>query len=265
MESITKYFVENFEYEKKKIDEEYSKKKEQKEELDKSVEYISKKGFIRYCLWINTSDGKYRDTKSKFKNSTMHLIDIPKILVQKSCIIRIFWIQSDLRELQIAEYCPYVSISGFFLSDLIYHPEISMNSKSWSIRNMVEEKYKQSAIELIQNQKFKIKLDLPSNVYIKDLEAPQVMVARYITKKKEEEEKKNMENKEEDSGVWTFENFENVEFEKDKKSINFLYNDLGTFSIVLERKCFFPYLSWYLRCIENKQDNCRAVLDIKCK
>ena len=179
----------------------------------------------------------------------MHLIDIPKILVQKSCIIRIFWVQSDLRELQIKEYCPIVSISGFFHSDLIFHPENSYGSKSWKVRNMIEDKYKQSALELIQNQKFKIKLDLPSNVYIKDLDPSVIQVARYI----------------EETGLWNFDNFENTEFEMDKKSINFLYNDLGIFSIVLERKCFFPYISWYLRCVEVETENCRAILDLKSK
>ena len=179
----------------------------------------------------------------------MHLIDIPKILVQKSCIIRIFWIHSDLRELQLKDYCPLVSISGFFISDLIYHPESSLNSKSWSFRNMIEDKYKQSALELIQNQKFKIKLDLPSHVYINDLDATSIQIARYM----------------EDTSNWNLDNFENIEFEKEKKSINFLYNDLGTFSIVIERKFFFPYISWYLRCVEVTKENCRAILDLTSK
>lgn len=234
--------------------------------MDKSVEYISKKGLARYSLWINTSDGKYRDTKTKFKNSSMHLIDIPKVLVQKSCVIRIFWMQSDIRELQIGDYCPYISVSGFFISDLIHHPEPAKEARTWSIRNMIEEKYKQSVTEIATNQKFKIKLDLPSNVYIKDLEGTEIQPARYFQKKKEElKEDENVEkSKKEEPGYWSFENFENVEFEKEKKSINFLYNDLGIFSLIIDRKYFFPYLSWYLRCIENNKSNdCIAILDLK--
>lgn len=233
--------------------------------MDRCLEYSSKKNLARYCLWINTSDGKYRDTKTKFKNPSMNLIDIPKILVQKSCVIRIFWMQIDLRELQMGEYCPYVSVSGYFFSDLINHPDNSISARTWSIRNMIEERYKQSAISMIQNQKFKIKLDLPPNVYIKDLEGTEIQPARYMVKKKEEskEDEKNEKSKKEEPGYWSFENFENVEFEKEKKSIDFLYNDLGIFSLVIDRKYYFPYISWYLRCIVNNKNECIAILDLK--
>jgi hypothetical protein len=219
-----------------------------KEELDKSVEFISKKQFVKYCLWINTSDGKFREAKTKFKHSTLNIMEIPKALASKSCIIRVFWVLSDLRELQKKDLCPYISISGFFITDLIYHPEVSKKSKNWSLRNMVEDKYKMSVVEQIQSQKFKIKIELPQNVYIKNLDQSKIKIAKYI----------------EDKSSWNFDNFETLEQDSEKKYTIFLYNDLGIFSLVLERNLFFPYKSWYLRCIK-KDGQYHAILDLESK
>jgi hypothetical protein len=49
------------------------------------------------------------------------------------------------------------------------------------------------------------------------------------------------------------------DFSKEKKIVTFYCNELANFSILLERKIFFPYKNWYLRCTDEKT----AVLDLE--
>lgn len=95
------------------------------------------------------------------------------------------------------------------------------------------------------NIKIQFKIELGPNVYIKDLD--NVIIGRY----------------EEESGKWNMHNIDMPDFSllKEKKIVTFYCNELANFGILLERKIFFPYKGWYLRCTDEKT----AVLDLESK
>ncbi len=95
------------------------------------------------------------------------------------------------------------------------------------------------------NIKIQFKIELAHNVFIKDLDS--VIIGRY----------------EEESGKWSMNNIDMPDFSslKEKKTVTFYCNELTNFGILLERRIFFPYKSWYLRCINEKT----AVLDLESK
>ncbi len=149
------------------------------------------------------------------------------------------------------EYSPYISISGVFFIDHIVFPQKSQNARSWEIREVVGNKYKYAMLDnkdtSFQNSNLKIsfKIDLGQDVYIKDLDS--AIIGRY----------------EEESGKWSMNNIGLPDFSKlkENKTVTFFCNELANYSILLERKIFFPYKSWYLRCTDGKT----AVLDLESK
>lgn len=125
------------------------------------------------------------------------------------------------------------------------YPSRTLNTRNWEIREVVGNKYKSTSdkenTNISQNIKIRIKIELNKNVYLKDLE--QILVGKYH----------------EETSKWSFDNIDNIEFNKDQKSVFFYTNELAPYSILLERKIFFPYKSWYLRCISDHT----AVLDLE--
>lgn len=95
------------------------------------------------------------------------------------------------------------------------------------------------------NIKIQFRIELGNNIYIKDLDS--VIIGRY----------------EEESGKWSMNNIDMPDFSqlKEKKIVTFYCNELANFGVLLERRIFFPYKSWYLRCTDEKT----AVLDLESK
>jgi hypothetical protein len=245
IESLTKYLVENFEHHKKMINDELNKKnKDRVEEADISVEWVNKSNNVKLGFWIN-SDIKYRDTSTKFKNIQCQIMTFHRSLITMNTIIRFYWTKNDIRELQLKEYCPYITISGVYFVDQIYYPQKSLSSRSWDVRELVGNKYKSSSDKPEQgfaaNMKIRFKMELPATCYVTDLET--ILIGKY----------------EEKTSKWIFDNIEILEFVKEKKTITFYMNELATFSVLLERKISFPYKSWEIRCI----DDHTAILDLE--
>jgi hypothetical protein len=94
-----------------------------------------------------------------------------------------------------------------------------------------------------QNIKIQFKIELGQNTFLKDLDS--VIIGRY----------------EEESGKWSMHNIDMPDFSqlKEKRIVTFYCNELANFGILLERKTFFPFKSWYLRCTDEKT----AVLDLE--
>lgn len=246
---MTKYFVENFEYYKKIFSDELKRKnKEIFDETEIDVEWENKNRQIKLGYWINTSD-KFHEAITTFKLLNIEMTDFPKVLVQTNTILRFFYSRNDNRELQKKEYSPYISISGVYYIDQILYPNKSQINRNWEIRELVGNKYK-SGIDgsgfppIPQNFRIRFKIQLGNEVYIKGLEGL-VLVGKYS----------------EETGKWVFGEVFDVDpivVEKGKNIVGFYTNDLGTMSVLLERKIFFPYKSWYLRCVNDST----AILDL---
>ncbi len=241
IESVTRYFVENFEHCKKLFLEELLKKnKEREDELELNVEWANKNSEIKLAFWINSSEGKFRETFTKFKMMNIKIKGIPKVIVSEENIIRFFWIKNDIRELQRKEYCPYISVGGVFFLDKIFHPKKGLHNKKWEIREMIGNKYLNKEMTTSKLNLF-FQIDIPKNLYLKDLET--LNIGKYN----------------EETCKWVFDGFEFPKYDKDNGYFEFYANELAIFSLLLERKIFFPYKSWYLRCINHTT----AILDLE--
>jgi len=161
----------------------------------------------------------------------------------------IYIIDFIIREFQKREYSPYISISGIFFIDHLIYPQKSQNARTWETREVVGNKYKYAMLDnkdtsfINANLKIQFQIDLADCVYLKDLD--NVIIGRY----------------EDESGRWSMHNIDMPKFFKEKKYVQFYCNELANFSILLERRIFFPYKSWYLRCIDENT----AVLDLESK
>lgn len=255
IENLTKYLVEvnnlikakNFEHTHKQIIEELNKRTKNRDgdEIDISIDWSNKAGNIKLGFWINSNfDSKYRETSSKFTYINSQIISFPKTLIQNASIVRCFYCKNDLREFQKNEFCPYISISGIFFIDQILYPQRISSIRNWEIKEVIGNKYKllqeNKENALLQTIKIRYKIELNKNVFIKNLD--HILIGKYH----------------EESSNWTFDNIDNVEFNKENKSVYFYLNELIPYSILLERKIFFPYKSWYLRCLNENT----AVLEV---
>lgn len=100
IESLTRYFLENFEFMKKNIQEEISKKNKNNQgidDVDFCAEWSNKSNSQKLGFWINNSDGKYKETQTKFKQIPFQIISFPKPFVQIATIIRFYWNKNDIR------------------------------------------------------------------------------------------------------------------------------------------------------------------------
>ncbi len=100
IESLTKYFLENFEFMRKNIQEEHSKKNKNNagvEDVDYVGEWSNKSNTQKLGFWINNSDGKFKETQTKFKHLPFQIISFPKPFVLTATIIRFYWNKNDIR------------------------------------------------------------------------------------------------------------------------------------------------------------------------
>ena len=135
IESITRYFIENFQKLKDKRNKELKELgkatgENDKEERDDTYwEWENKTGQIRLGFWANNLVGSnYRTTSSKFTNLPITVREFYKNYVVNNVIIRFFWCAYDVREYLSGEkleiesaYTPYMSIAGtFYLEEMKY-------------------------------------------------------------------------------------------------------------------------------------------------
>ena len=264
IESLTRYFIENFESLKKIRNEELGKgSSEDKEEKPETYwELTSKNNKIKLAFWANNLvQNTFRTVSTRFVSLPIFVREFHKNFVVNNTIVRFFWCDYDIREYldvpnKNEKYTPYMSISGTFFLEELKYPSKSLEKGTWRIRDMIGEEYKKGeGIDgsFTKNVKMRYKITLPKNIYMKDVN--EVLVGLF-----------NLEN-----GKWQLEAQDIVlkdeEKEKDKvkyvdKVVEFTTTELGIFSILLERKINFPYKSWNLRCIQNENKQLIAILDL---
>jgi hypothetical protein len=264
MESLTRYLIDNFDNMKETIKEELNASKLKKDRLDGEVdisgEWANRSNSVKLGFWINTQKGSL-SLWTKFKNINLTLSSLPKSMNDKT-LLRVYWMKQDIREFQRREFCPYICISGIYFIDQIKYPHEMKEIKNWQVKNLIDKKYKITSEEMRESNsgtiRIKYTVDIPSNVYIKDLEKEHIEIRKFKARVLNEKED-TVENRLQ--GNWEHDNIEFNEFNKEKKQINFYTNEIANFGILLDRKMFFPYKSWYLRCINDHT----AILDLESK
>jgi hypothetical protein len=198
------------------------------------VEWANKCNNYRYGFWINNSDKRGGDVTTKFKKIAMKITTMPKVFKDSPSIIRFYWSESDIRELQMEkEFCPYISVSGTYYIDLITYPAKSGKYKTWDLREVIGNKYKflmsDNKDSYAQNIKFRFQIQLPPKIFVSNME--NVLVGRFN----------------EDTKSWEFE-AKNKEV-KEGKIVSFWSTDVGIYSLLIDRTTYFPYKSWRLRSV----------------
>ena len=265
IESITRYFIENFEALKQKRNEELGKTSADSDKDDKPEtfwEFTNKTGMIKLGFWANNlAQNTFRTVSTKFKEIPMFIREFHKNFVVNNSIIRFFWCQYDIREYLYGvtgeeTFTPYMSISGCFFLDELKYPAKPLIKGTWEIRDMIGEKYKHGEGpdgSFTKNVKMRYRIFLSDKIYLKDVK--EVLVGLYDRQ----------------SGKWNLEAqdvaFKVEEKEKDKvvykeTTVEFTTTELGIFSVLLERKINFPYKSWVLRCVR-KDRRIVALLDLE--
>jgi hypothetical protein len=87
---------------KKNIQDEINKKNKNNQgidDLDFCAEWSNKSNTQKFGFWINNSDGKFKETQTKFKQIPFQIISFPKPFVQIATIIRFYWNKNDVRYL----------------------------------------------------------------------------------------------------------------------------------------------------------------------
>ena len=267
IESITRYFIENFQKLKDKRNKELKELgkatgENDKEERDDTYwEWENKTGQIRLGFWANNLVGSnYRTTSSKFTNLPITVREFYKNYVVNNVIIRFFWCAYDIREYLFAEkldiesaYTPYMSIAGTFYLEEMKYPAKMIEKGTWLIRDMIGDQYKHGEGkdgQFTKNVKMRYKIIIPDNIYTKDLK--EVQVGLY----------------DQDTGKWRLE-AQDVGLKIGEKErgricnlVEFTTTELGIFGVLIERKINFPYQDWNIRCIKDKKNNLVAILDL---
>ena len=267
IESITRYFIENFQKLKDKRNKELKElgkatgENDKEEREDTYWEWENKTGLIRLGFWANNLvQSNYRTTSSKFTNLPITVREFYKSYVVNNVVIRFFWCAYDIREyysgkkVQGSGYTPYMSIAGTFYLEEMKYPQKMIEKGTWNIRDMIGEQYKHGEGkdgQFTKNVKMRYKIILPDHIYIKDLK--EVQVGLY----------------DQDTGKWRLEaqdvGLKIGEKERGKicNLVEFTTTELGIFGVLIERKINFPYKSWNIRCIKNENNNLVAILDLE--
>jgi hypothetical protein len=236
-----------------------SKKKDKLEDTDICGEWNNKNANVKLGFWINTQKGGLnRDIWTKFKTMNLTIGNFPRNLCTDQALVRLYWMKQDIRELQVKEFCPYISISGIYFIDQIVYPDEPSKQNNWHAKHIVVNKYRKSELDANVNLRVRYIVDFAANVYTKDLEKDHFEIRKFKYDWIKENEKDESEFKK-FKGEWIKDGIEFHEYKVDKKQISFFMNEICAFSILFERKLFFPYKSWYLRCINNNT----AILDIE--
>jgi hypothetical protein len=105
IESITRYFIENFQKLKDKRNKELKElgkatgENDKEEREDTYWEWENKTGLIRLGFWANNLvQSNYRTTSSKFTNLPITVREFYKSYVVNNVVIRFFWCAYDIRE-----------------------------------------------------------------------------------------------------------------------------------------------------------------------
>ena len=267
IESITRYFIENFQKLKEKRNKELKElgkatgENDKEEREDTYWEWENKTGQIRLGFWANNLvQSNYRTTSSKFAKLPLTVREFYKNYVVNNVIIRFFWCGYDIREYYSGNkakgsgYTPYMSIAGTFYLEEMKYPAKMMEKGTWHIRDMIGEQYKHGEGkdgQFTKNVKMRYKIILPDNIYIKDL--TEVQVGLY----------------DQDTGKWRLD-AQDVGLKKGEKErgkicnlVEFTTTELGIFGVLIERKINFPYKSWNIRCIKNELNQLVAILDLE--
>lgn len=254
LESITKYFIDNYHQIKSNKLSALRSKSEDQPEL--WWEYSTNDNDnIKLAFWVNNfvqSHNVYRSVATKFKQIPICINEFHKSFVTKYSIVRLAWYKNDIREYlynkkAIEAYAPYMSISGCFIIDELVYPAEPLIKGTWEVRELREDRYKPldgPEDGFTKNVKMRYRLDLKPKIYLKDIN--DVRVGLY-----------NQSN-----GQWI--NQEDVTFKKQEKAVIISTSDLGIYSVLLERKINFPYLNWSLRTII-RNEQVIALLDLKSK
>ncbi len=243
IEAITRYFLENFHNCKANILENMRKNNlEREEENELNPDWTNKNMEIKLAFWINSTNSKYRDTNTKFEKMNLKIISIPRSLILEENILRVFWTKNDIREIQQKVFCPHISVGGTFFLERLKHPKDALQYKKWEVRDTLGENYLNKD-QITGNSNFNIYIEIPKYVYLKGVELGTIRVGKYDTK----------------TFSWVFlEGSDYSKFNQENSTFEFYSNELGIYSLLLPRSIFFPYESWYLRCI-NKNT---AILDL---
>jgi hypothetical protein len=238
-----------------------TKKKDKLEDTDICGEWNNKHGNMKLGFWINTQKGGLnRDIWTKFKTINLTIGNFPRNLCTDQALVRVFWMKQDIRELELKEFCPYISISGVYFIDQIVYPDEPSKQGSWNVKEIVGNKYRKTEFDANVNLRVRYIVDFGPNVYTKDLDKDNFEIRKFKYEWiKDNERDDNNFNK--FKGEWVKDGIEFHEYKVDKKQISFFMNELCAFSVLLERKIFFPYKRWYLRCINIYT----AILDLESK
>lgn len=265
IESITRYFIENFEALKSKRNEELGKTSTDGDKEDKPEtywEWSNNTKLIKLGFWANNLvQNTYRTVSTKFQQIPLLVREFHKNFVVNNSIVRFYWCKYDIREYLYSldgeeTFTPYMSISGCFFLDEITYPAKPIIKGTWEIRDVIGERYKHGdgpEGSFTKNVKMRYKITLSPKIYMKDIK--EVLVGIYN----------------QSTGKWNLDlqdiSLKEEEREKDKvkykeKVVEFTSTELGIFSVLLERKINFPYKSWRLRCIK-QNEKLVALLDLE--
>jgi cancer susceptibility candidate protein 1 len=238
-----------------------TKKKDKLDDTDIYGEWNNKQANVKLGFLINHQKGGItRDILTRFKTINLAINKFPKNFSTDQVLVRVFWMKQDIRELQMKEFCPYISISGVYFIDQIVYPDEPQKLSAWHAKQIVGNKYRKSEVDSNVNSKIRYKVDLEANIYTKDLEKEHFEIRKFKYEWIKENEKDENENEfKKYKGDWVKDGIEFHEYKVDNKQIIFFMNELCAFSVLLERRLFFPYKSWYLRCVNDHT----AILDLE--
>ncbi|MGL4948123.1 MAG: hypothetical protein ACRC42_01930, partial [Mycoplasma sp.] len=262
-ESMTQYFIENFENLKNKRLAEWKALNSDGEKEDKKDtywEWDNRTQLIKWGYWANIEGTNFREAGTSFESIPILVRHFAKYFITNPSIFRFLWTKYDIREYLHAKkeqenYTPYMSISGTFFIDVLEYPQKIINKGTWDIRDIVDKRYYRT-LEPTAMVKMDYIVSLSPKIYTKDL--TNVLVGVY------DQENQTWITSEKEL-IDTYKNTEKQEGTtlkqiKKKKEVAFETNP-GIFSVLIERKINFPYKSWNLRCIK-KENELVAILDL---
>ncbi|MCQ2817508.1 MAG: hypothetical protein MJ252_09615 [archaeon] len=254
IESLTKYFVENFHLIKERLKKEMEKEEGAKED-ECTWEWESPIQTNRLGFWCNNIVANFRNTFTKFKKIDFLIKSIYKSFVTTYSLLRFYWDKYDIREYYSStDFSPYINIGGCFYVDAIIYPDEPLLKGTWNIRNIIGEGYKNvKGFERgTKNVKQRYSISLPKNIFTKDLDMTKIKIGIY----NEEKHEWNTEN--EIEGIKDNEKRPNI------KDVEFGAQELGIFGVLIPRNMNYPYKDWNLRCIQRNGVQI-AMLDLESK
>lgn len=155
----------------------------------------------------------------------------------KSDIVDICGLNNDLED---NTYFPYISINGIFKLNFIDFPSNTIEYNNWKIKEITPDSYlKQLKKDVGVEVKMHIITNLSKEIYSKDLINS---IPVYFGKLNSTTNEWNLDL----NNPIKYENERGIQ---ERSLVYELYNELGTFSLFIEKKHLIPYKSWYLRSV----------------